>query len=450
MDKHAKLKRYRTKDYSEQVAFPVEILGRDGVVRRYGFEASLRLYERRMRSAPARFLDEDIVAAEHGHCKSRIDQLRRSFFHRYGWVPDDGSPGPETVHDLLAGDITAFFMRVFREKGRLRTQFTELGQQPDGAVLWYFRARPEHGSMFLYVYEFTQGDPSAPVAFQHFVDSLQRSPETGGETECVVSTYQNSSCGLVMTGRAGEVEVLAATAPETAESPNLNPTPWEEVEELIERADYATALLRCRWLHHNYPWHRNAYAIGSMLAITLRRIEDAEGTAFLGVGYIPDDPMCHYYLGMARLHSGRSVEAEMSFDKALELEPRHTAARSMLVLSKVLGGRWHQVYRYLSGPFGGLESDRRSFERLASLVRRAGLFGLMMPIVVALCFAAVLKVGQLGMVFLAASVILTIGVGMFFHTRFAQVFASHIDEDPQQALARVLGRDDEVPHPLDS
>ena len=54
IDRSWKLQRYERKDYSELVEFPVEIVGRDGVVRRYSFEDSIRLYQRRISFAPVR------------------------------------------------------------------------------------------------------------------------------------------------------------------------------------------------------------------------------------------------------------------------------------------------------------------------------------------------------------------------------------------------------------
>ena len=92
MDKNGKLQRYDRKDYTELVDFPVEIVGRDGVVRRYTFEDSIRLYQRRITFAPIRFQDRDLARAEVNHCRSRIDQLRRSFFHRFGWGTPEGQP----------------------------------------------------------------------------------------------------------------------------------------------------------------------------------------------------------------------------------------------------------------------------------------------------------------------------------------------------------------------
>ena len=83
MDKDWKLQRYGRKDYSEIVDFPVEIVGRDGVVRRYSFEDSIRLYQRRITFAGIRYRETELIEAESQHCQSRIDQLRRSYFHRF-------------------------------------------------------------------------------------------------------------------------------------------------------------------------------------------------------------------------------------------------------------------------------------------------------------------------------------------------------------------------------
>ena len=63
MDKGRKLRRYSRKEYSQVVDFPVEIVGRDGVVRRYTFEESVRLYQRRIASAGMRYDDGEVVKA---------------------------------------------------------------------------------------------------------------------------------------------------------------------------------------------------------------------------------------------------------------------------------------------------------------------------------------------------------------------------------------------------
>jgi hypothetical protein len=101
MDKNGKLQRYDRKDYTELVDFPVEIVGRDGVVRRYVFEDSVRLYQRRITFAPIRYRDADLAAAEAGHCRARIHQLRTSYFVHFGW----GTPAGDTVGEELFGEL---------------------------------------------------------------------------------------------------------------------------------------------------------------------------------------------------------------------------------------------------------------------------------------------------------------------------------------------------------
>ena len=127
MDKSVKLQRYDRKDYTELVDFPVEIVGRDGVVRRYTFEDSIRLYQRRITFAPIRYqYDGDLVRAEVNHCRSRIDQLRRSYFHRYGWGTPEGQISAEEAFGDLAGELAAFLCRVLGVEGRPEIHFERI------------------------------------------------------------------------------------------------------------------------------------------------------------------------------------------------------------------------------------------------------------------------------------------------------------------------------------
>ena len=59
-----RLKAYDGKDYSEIIEFPVELVDRDGVVRRYSYEESLAVYHRRIQSSPWRYADDDLIRAE--------------------------------------------------------------------------------------------------------------------------------------------------------------------------------------------------------------------------------------------------------------------------------------------------------------------------------------------------------------------------------------------------
>ena len=115
MDKNGKLQRYDRKDYSELVDFPVEIVGRDGVVRRYVFEDSVRLYQRRITFAPIRYRDAELAAAEVGHCRSRISQLRTSYFVQFGWGTPDGDTVGQELFGELAGELE---FRPITERGQ--------------------------------------------------------------------------------------------------------------------------------------------------------------------------------------------------------------------------------------------------------------------------------------------------------------------------------------------
>ena len=101
LDKSHKIRRYTRKDYPAVVEFPVESIGRDGIVRRYSFEESIRLYQRRIASADLRYSDADLIQAEKQHCLSRIQQLRRSFFAHYG-CPRSGRLMPSRMHPAFS------------------------------------------------------------------------------------------------------------------------------------------------------------------------------------------------------------------------------------------------------------------------------------------------------------------------------------------------------------
>ncbi len=129
MERETRLQRYLRKDYTQRVSFPVEIVGRDGAVRRYGFPESVGLYQRRLRAAPLRHADPLLIDAEVRHCRRRIEQLRRSYLESdavgrmlLGCVGAAGrSTGPlrqrESADDVLgsplAADVASFVARAF-------------------------------------------------------------------------------------------------------------------------------------------------------------------------------------------------------------------------------------------------------------------------------------------------------------------------------------------------
>ncbi|HNH49484.1 MAG TPA: hypothetical protein PKY30_20735, partial [Myxococcota bacterium] len=107
------------KNYQQVVEFPVEIVGRDGQVRRFSFDESVRLYQRRVVSAALRYEGAREVREEVEHCRHRIEQLRRSYLEHFGWGPFRGNAVGSVLGTPRAAEIVAFLKRVF-------------GEEPDG------------------------------------------------------------------------------------------------------------------------------------------------------------------------------------------------------------------------------------------------------------------------------------------------------------------------------
>ncbi|MCB9680922.1 MAG: hypothetical protein H6733_05570 [Alphaproteobacteria bacterium] len=437
MDKDRKLKRYRRKDYSEVVEFPVEIVGRDGVVRHYDFEESVRLYLRRLSFAPMRFTDDDLVAAEQGHCKARIEQLRRSFFHLHGWSTDDGGRGPEAARPDHAGELTAFLLRIFRDPGRVDVRFSPLDRVAPGD-LWYLQRDGVAGGLLLYAFAFEAHDDGTTVAYHALLRDLRTSEGTQGDAERLIGFHQSGDCAFVLTGRGEDVAALASAvhgAPEGADEPS----PWDEVVEFVRRGDAMAALLRCRSLLELQPWHRDAYALGAALAMGLQRPSDAEDLAFVGTRYLPDDALLHHYLGLSRYGQGRLVEADAALSRALTLAPELTVARSLAVILATDRGRLLRALRTGRLPEGvgpdGL--DEVAHQALLGSLGRAVRFFAVIAACALVCSGAAVVLGWKVLVPLGA-VLMVGGVGITaLARRYRDNRARHLHEDVQVALQRV-------------
>ncbi|MCB9665522.1 MAG: hypothetical protein H6732_15525 [Alphaproteobacteria bacterium] len=434
MDKDQKLRRYRRKKYSEIVDFPVEIVGSDGTTRQYDFEESVRLYQRRMTFAPLRYRDDDLVTAELGHCRSRIEQLRRSYFHLHGWTTPEGQQGPEHAAPDLAGELAAFLARVLRVSGRLDVRFTAVAH--DGpASCWFVRVPSMAGGMLLYVFEFAR--EGAEDACHAAVRDLRAHDHATGDVERLVASHHVGDGGFVLSGRASEVDAMVpwSSAGETTE---LEPTPWDEVEGFVRRGDLPAALLRCRSVLEEQPWHRDAYAMGALLAVHLRRPGDAEDLAFVGSRYFPGDALLHQALGLAHLHQGRVADAARDLGRALELDDELVSARSLLTLAQVQRGAWLAAWRISRlGPVEGQGGDVAAHQELVGVVRRFLLLLLSATSAAlsGLCIVAVL--GPRGILPLLAVIALGAAGILVTRRRFLAVRDRHLLEDPASALLRV-------------
>ncbi|MCO4743281.1 MAG: hypothetical protein KC912_00740 [Proteobacteria bacterium] len=352
MDKSQKLQRYSRKDYTEVVDFPVEIVGRDGVVRRYSFEDSIRLYQRRVTFAPIRYRDDELVVAEIDHCRSRIDQLRRSYFHRHGWGTPSGEADPISVFGPVAGEIAAFLCRVLRVQGRPEVSVSPLDADSVDVGCWIVQPLRSDAQMTLYVHTFSANDPRRDAFFAQL-----KALEAGGTPEeRLVAFHHTADCGLVITARAEAIEALERWQAEEEAWVDTEPTPIQLLLETIRKQEYRGAVRQAEEMVAEQPWHRDAYVAGGIVAAHLRDGFSAEEFGLVGSKYFPEDADLHYLAGVGRALQGRRADALGSLERSLELDPSDASARVYQVSLLLDSGQFSSASRMLRAHEG---NDRR-------------------------------------------------------------------------------------------
>lgn len=352
MDKSRKLRRYNRKDYTEVVDFPVEIVGRDGVVRRYSFEESVRLYQRRIASAQARYGDLEVADAEMEHCRRRIAQLRVSYFERYGdeglrLLDDPARPG-------LAGEVTAFLRRCLDGDAAMDRIHVELAGTIDGGTAFGVQLGPDGPALLLYRYLFEApgvelpSDPSAGAslpreAFFAQVKALQAMRGEAEGLETLVGYHHGADLGLVLTSSA---EVAREFAYEDVGE--LGAAPWEAEDlsssdahqdgaQKLRAGDLEGALAAFSRACDQDPWRKGATLGAVVLADQLGRFEEAAMTARMGVHYFPDDPGLAWHLAAAHLRLGEHQQAREALVRAQAFDGHPQALvflRALLALSE--------------------------------------------------------------------------------------------------------------------
>ncbi len=325
MDKGKKLKRYSRKDYTQLVDFPVEIVGRDGIIRRYSFEASVRLYQRRIASAPSRYGDNDVVTAEIAHCQRRIEQLRKSYFHRYGWSGIQRKDEPGGLAGQFAGEVAAFLRRFYGEQEPVELEVRWMEDRPDGQT--YFARKGEDVGYLLYLYRFESF--AACAGREAFFDLLRVVQATHGQdVETLVAFHHTADCGLVLTcmgeHAAGAVEADRAADEILFSEPERLDDPYASGLRLLSEGDAAAALSRFEAAISECAFRRQALVAACVVADMLGRPDSAETSARIGVHNFPDDRVLRYHLALSLVRGG-------SLDDGLEV------LEQTLKLSKDLG-----------------------------------------------------------------------------------------------------------------
>jgi hypothetical protein len=342
MEKARKLRRYNRKDYAQLVDFPVEIVGRDGKVRRYSFEESVRLYQRRIASASLRYEDGEVAEAEIQHCRRRIEQLRRSYFARYGWSEVREADPQAALPSELAGEVAAFLRRTFPEDGAEAMQFGPLevpGPEQLFAVQRMGEDGPEHYLLYLYRFD---PNPQAPEreAFFRFIKILQGVRGSPEGVESLVAFHHTADCGLVLTGQApGEGE-----EPRGAESSEGGGGAilWMDDEDgadplrdgmvALRKGSLPEALRAFTAAYETNHYRKAAYVWAVGVAEQLGEHEHAQMAAWMGSRYFPSDTGMAYNLAITHLHG---VDPKAALE-ALTAIPDKRPVRGPLMLVRGL------------------------------------------------------------------------------------------------------------------
>lgn len=376
MDKSRKLRRYGRKDYSQVVEFPVEIVGRDGVVRRYSFEESIRLYQRRIVSAPSRYDDGDIADAEAEHCRQRIAQLRRSYFERYGGaalhrleLPPEGRPG-------LAGEVTALLRRCLgQEVVGPELQLDQVGALETASV-WALRLDGETGALLLYAYPFEEvGEPGGPCpardAFFAQVKLMQHLRDGGDGVESLVAFHHSADVGLVLTASAVQARGLRATASDEEADDDVeaaSPTrPQRNALQRLHEGDTEGALEAFIAAYEGDHYRRSAYVGAAVVADQLGRFAEARLATEMGSRYFPDDPSLAWQLAVSRLREGDLPGATAALARASSCE---ADPHSVSVLRAIVALRQGALNAGRSHLLAAASADRGRDDALTRVRRR--------------------------------------------------------------------------------
>ncbi|MEC7242174.1 MAG: hypothetical protein VXW32_13150 [Myxococcota bacterium] len=375
MDKSKKLKRYLRKDYSQSVSFPVEIVGRDGLVRQYSFSESVRLYQRRIASSELRYHDPEISRAESIHCLARIRQLRRSYFQHFGWDSIRGcNPGEE-----LSGEVVAFLLRY-------------LHQEPDGLTLervkgsaqpvWILQGLPALEGCLLYLYRFEGVGPCE--SREAFFSQIRHGQVASGvEIERVVAFHHTSDCGLVLTGRGESflptsdmnVRAMSWVGDGSEETPR---DAFQVGVQCLSNGDAKQAMAHFDVAIAQNPYRHQVHACVVAVCDYLERPEELAIAVRVGLHYFPKSSSLHYMAALARYRrqdwAGVRKVLEGNPEIAANFPARHRALVARLALR---AGKWREAYAALRPKSSWSPTEVDALLRqgpLKSLLRRRQLF----------------------------------------------------------------------------
>jgi len=289
------------KKYHDFIDFPVEIVGKDGVVRYYTFEESVSLYQRRIRLARLRYDTPSARQREIEHCANRIAQLRRSFFARYGWESfETVGVVPVNLPVEISGEISAYFRRQFG-----------CGTNQNPAILeciveetefWMFTVRLDGWQGVLYC-------ASNPVTISNLTKQFANQPQE--DAEFIVDMYESADLAVLLTSVGG--------VPEKSKELEFLPIPsMNGIFQCISDGNLIKALALSIQIVDEEPFNKQAYWAGIVLSEQLRVHTQGLMLVKMALSHFPDEPL--FLKRMVELHL-RLGEYDRALEQWETLEP---------------------------------------------------------------------------------------------------------------------------------
>lgn len=363
MDKHRKLSRYRQKDYTQLVDFPVEIVGRNGQIRTYSFEDSIRLYQRRVGTAPSRYPDGEVVRAEVAHCRARIRQVRTSFFERYAPASlrgrSDLSLDVEEAAEIVG--LLARYTRSTVPPSDYALQ--EVGRQ--GVARVFFVELVGGVGRLLYLSRFEGSRAAEDLREYHrMVETLEASGERE-DLEHLHASHTTADLGLVLTGREPRTHDDAMEELSALFNPwEPQPGPVYVSAGLLRTGAAAEALRILDSVLAERPDDRNAALTASLAAAQAGDAEQAELYVRLALAYAPDDGILLHQLGVVSIMRGQYERAVEPLERAVQHHPKLLQARLLAALIHLHLGHAMEATRLVSRGQPALARERSVALRL--------------------------------------------------------------------------------------
>ncbi len=303
-----RLRRYQQKDYTQRVEFPVEIVGRDNHVRRYAFDDAVRLYQRRIDTAPARYADPETIDAEVRHCRLRIEQLRRSYIEGAGGARPAGGQG--LLAGPMAADLLFFLRRVYAEAGEA-VAATLVPLETAGVEAWWCQGAQGRPSAILYAFRLDgEGPPGAGQALEGVLSRL-RAAEREPAAERLYAGVIGRDLALLLAGTEGwDGPKGLLTEAQPAEAPDVGGgDPWRAAMVALQEGQTHAALRQLEAALDADPHRRVLARAAALVALMADEPARAEFAARFGMAAGDDDRGLRYLLALAMARQGRAADA---------------------------------------------------------------------------------------------------------------------------------------------